>query len=138
MSIKAVCENYTATFDTLEEIVFEGESNEAVNKAPGILAQMKLDKFLGLKIVQLVFSSVENVATVLQAKDINAQRACNSIQTLSTDLETLRCEETFKSIFSYVSSDATKPDFVGNPELSRNAMRRKPPAKYDDGVAPYI
>ncbi|KAJ8364439.1 hypothetical protein SKAU_G00132700 [Synaphobranchus kaupii] len=69
-AVKSLLDNYETVYHTLDEIVNAGGNSEAARKASGVKALMtQFEVHLGLKVSLHLFSSAEEVARVLQAKD---------------------------------------------------------------------
>ena len=72
-AINAILKNYSVLLKELETIQ-EEQHGEASSKASGLLTLMeKFSTFFGLKLAYLVFVATEQLATTLQAKNVNAQ-----------------------------------------------------------------
>ena len=86
---------FEVVYDTLEEVAFSNGSSDTVaaRKAPGLCAQMtKFDLFFGLQISLRLFSSAEEVARVLQSKDLTSEAVsvCLNAKNPSQQLPQLR------------------------------------------------
>ena len=89
-AINAIIKNYSVLLKELEAIQ-EEQHGEASSKAFGLLTLMeKFSTFFGLKLAYLVFVATEQLATTLQAKNVNAQiciRAACAAKTSCCDTE---------------------------------------------------
>ncbi|KAF3859823.1 hypothetical protein F7725_000078 [Dissostichus mawsoni] len=133
-AIKSLLANYEAVYDTLDEIIRMGGNTEASKKAPGLQALMtQFSVFFGLKVCLKLFSSAEEVARVLQSKDLSAETVKSAVQMLQTYYTNLRSTEALHSIFEDAQR-TTMNDLVQAPALP---PRRRAPRRYDDGDAPH-
>ncbi|KAF3833295.1 hypothetical protein F7725_026960 [Dissostichus mawsoni] len=131
-AIKSLLANYEAVYDTLDEIIRMGGNTEASKKAPGLQALMtQFSVFFGLKVCLTLFSSAEEVARVLQSKDLSAETVKSAVQMLQTHYTNLRSTEAFHSIFEEAQR-TNMSDLVQAPALP---PRRRAPRRYDDGDA---
>ncbi|KAF3859139.1 hypothetical protein F7725_021538 [Dissostichus mawsoni] len=78
-----------------------------------------------------LFSSAEEVARVLQSKDLSAETVKSAVQMLQTHYTNLRSTDVFHSIFEEAQR-TNMSDLVQAPALP---PRRRAPRRYDDGDA---
>ncbi|XP_064417257.1 zinc finger MYM-type protein 1-like [Latimeria chalumnae] len=132
-AIESVLCNYEAIYDTLEELIATGGNTEAAKKAPGLQALMTcFDLFLGLKVSFKIFSAAEEVARVLQSKDITLETVNSTVEMLRTHLTKMRGSEQFHTIFE--DAQQTGTGLIEAPAIPR---RRRAPHHYDDGIEPH-
>ena len=133
VAIAAVLENYSAVIEELHRI---GESHcETSARAVGNAVMMeRFSTFFGLKLSHLLFSAIEQVATTLQYKDINAQEAAAAINSAKHFLERQRSEEEFDLFYDTVRQNAID-NKVQEPTLPR---QRRVPQRVDSGAHNHV
>lgn len=105
-AIAAILKNYLLIQQTLEEIV-EESSGDASSKASGLICLMdKFSTFFGLKLAYLAFVATEQLATTLQAKDVNAQICMGAVKTTKAFLQSQRNDTKFISFFESVKTES--------------------------------
>ena len=132
-AITAVLENYSAVIEELHRI---GESHfETSARAVGNAAMMeKFSTYFGLKLSHLVFSTMEQVATTLQYKDINAQEATTAVNAAKHFLERQRSEKEFDFFYEVVKRNAFD-NKVEEPILPR---QKRVPQRVDSGAQNHV
>lgn len=122
-AIAAILKNYSLIQETLEEISKES-SGEASSKASGLLCLMeKFSTFFGLKLSYLTFVATEQLATTLQAKDVNAQVCMDAVKATKAFLQGQRNDAKFTSFFESVKEEST--DLTDSPTLPRKRIMSK-------------
>ena len=122
-AIAAILKNYSLIQETLEEISKES-SGAASSKASGLLCLMeKFSTFFGLKLAYLTFVATEQLATTLQAKDVNAQVCMDAVKATKAFLQGQRNDAKFTSFFESVKEEST--DLTNSPNLPRKRIMSK-------------
>ncbi|XP_069502344.1 zinc finger MYM-type protein 1-like [Ambystoma mexicanum] len=133
-SLKTVLANYSSVIEFLG--LAAGDHNEAGAKAHGLHLQLhKLETYLGLNLLYLVFSRVETVNTALQKVNLRFHEAAVMIENLKTIVAQLR--EGFEDFFSKTTSAANDLDV----ELEEHFVQRrarKIPRRLDEGSVPHV
>ena len=126
-AIDAVLKNYLVIQQTLEEIS-EESSGDISSKSSGLISLMdKFDMYFGLKLSHIVFAATEQLATTLQAKDVNAQICTGAVNATKSFLQRQRDDSAFTSFFDSVTEEST--DITDIPKLPR---KRKVPRRFDN------
>ena len=127
-AISAVIKNYSVLLQEMETIQDEF-SGEASTKAAGLFSLMKKFRtYFGLKLAYLIFVSVEQLATTLQAKDVNAQICLESGLAAKNFLSRHRTDDYFNILFK--SAVADSENITDKPVLPR---QKRVPKRIDDG-----
>ena len=128
-AIDAVLKNYLVIQQTLEEIR-EESSGDISSKSSGLISLMdKFDMYFGLKLSHIVFVAIEQLATTLQAKDVNAQICTGAVNATKSFLQRQRDDSAFTSFFDSVTEEST--DTTDIPKLPRKC---KVPRRFDNGT----
>ena len=128
-AIDAVLKNYLVIQQTLEEIS-EESSGDISSKSSGLISLMdKFDMYFGLKLSHIVFVATEQLATTLQAKDVNAQICTGAVNATKSFLPRQRDDSAFTSFFDSVTEEST--DITDIPKLPR---KRKVTGCFDNGT----
>lgn len=128
-AIAAIVNNYSLILQTLEEIA-EESSGSIASKASGLICLMeKFSTYFGLKLAHLGFVATEQLATTLQAKDVNAQLCMKAVCATKAFLQRQRDETVFFRFFESVSKEsATLTDQPTLPRRKNNPFQS--PSEY--------
>ena len=123
-AINSVLQNYSILLEELEVISSDSTStSEASTKATGLIAVLeKFSTFFGLKLAYLVFVATEQLATTLQAKDMNAQVSIKAAKRY-------RNLDSFNTFFQAVVAESD--GLTSKPALPH---QRRVPKRIDDGA----
>ena len=130
-AINSVLQNYSILLEELKVISSDSTSkSEASTKATGLIAVLKkFSTFFGFKLAYLVFVATEQLATTLQAKDINAQVSIKVAKATDSFLERYRNLDSFNTFFQAVVAESD--GLTSKPALPR---QRRVPQRIDDGA----
>ncbi len=131
-SLGSVVKNYEVLMQTWEEAAEIVKDSETKARIRGVAVQMKSFNYVfGNLLGEMLLKHADNLSRTLQSKSLSAAEG-QTIAGMTVDtLSSLRNDASFDLFWAKVNDKATKLG-VNDPQLPR---KRKPPARYDDGLS---
>ena len=130
-SLTSILNNYEVILETLEKVSNEGGPSKAAREAPQLISYLeKFGTVFGLRMSLTLFSAVEDMATQLQSKSLDASLVKTVKNGLIRYLQDLRSETHFLEIFK-TATEMCEDLGLQLPVLPR---RKRMPKRLEDYV----